>query len=101
MVVELGRIVIRLWFLLHPNQAGKFLGLVQMVGQRVAVVKKFGVDRPLAVLAPQGLAEQRSAQLSDCVDQQHFVHGAACLVDNIAQPFIGRGQRAVVSFGRR
>jgi len=88
-------------FLLHADKRGELLRLMQMMRQRVAVVEKLGIHRPLAVLAPHLVAQQRRTQFGHDIEQQHLVRCVALCVDDIAQPLVGRGQRAVVGLRRR
>ena len=93
-VVVLRREVVALGLAFLADQLRLLGALVHVVRDRAHVVEELRVDRPLLVLVPDRLADERCAALGHRVLQGE----AASPADDVAQAFVGR---AVVVGGRR
>ena len=95
-LVHLRREVVRLG-LAFLSDEGRLLGvLMHVMRDRAHVVEELRVDGPLAVLVPDGIADDLALEFVDCISQQELLAAS----DDVGQTFIPVAI-VVRRFGRR
>ncbi len=93
-LIVLRREVVALGLAFLSDQRRLLARLVHVVRDRAHVVEELRVDRPLLVLAPDGVADDVAAQFRHGVCEREALAG----MNDVAEPFIGRA--VVVGGGR-
>ena len=100
MVIELWREIIRFGFSLLTSHGSIFIIVVDVMGKRSHIVKKFGVHGPAFVLFPNTGTDDFTAKFLDGIFEQKLLFFFTILKNHRTQTFIFSGKRSILGRGR-